>query len=213
LQGKNPGAKVSIGEHALGNTNSPYSSASTKPGGAPNMAGRPVYIDITKAKSAGVTIHSTEEIIADLDRLAKEQPQMKPRIDKLKSVIGSVEGEVLLEGKVPPSAIKSGGAMALTRGLRFVQAVGMVLTVYEVSKATVKSVEQSSPKPIIAEGIRQVGGWGMALAGMKIGGIAGAAVGIETGPGAILTGAAGALIFGTAGYFGADWVADMIDKN
>lgn len=48
---------------------------------------------------------------------------------------------------------------------------------------------------------------------MKIGGAAGAAVGIETGPGAILTGAVGALIFGTAGYFGADWIADYIDPN
>ena len=34
-----------------------------------------------------------------------------------------------------------------------------------------------------------------------------AALGIETGPGAILAGAAGALIFGTAGYFGANWIA------
>ncbi len=36
---------------------------------------------------------------------------------------------------------------------------------------------------------------------------------IETGPGAILTGAIGGLIFGTAGYFGADWIADFIDEN
>src|SRR5262249_51927355 len=132
---------------------------------------------------------------------------------KLKQVITTIEGEALLEGKVPASAIKSGGAMALTRGLRFVQVVGMVLTVYDVSKATVKSVKQNSFKPITTEGIRQVGGWGGALAGMKIGGLAGAALGIETGPGAILTGFAGALIFGTAGYFGADWLADKIDEN
>src|SRR5262249_1133227 len=36
LQGKNPRAKVSLGEHALGNTNSPYTSASAKPGRAPD---------------------------------------------------------------------------------------------------------------------------------------------------------------------------------
>src|SRR5262249_4923159 len=208
LQGKNPRAKVSLGEHALGNTNSPYTSASAKPGGAPNIQGRPVYIDVAKAEAAGVTIHSTEKIIADLDRLAKEQPQLRTRIDRLKSVIETVEGEVLLEGKVPPSAIKSGASMALTRGLRFVQAVGVVLTVYDLGNATVKSVKQDSFKPIAAEGIRQVGGWGGALLGVKIGGGLGAAVGIETGPGAILTGAVGALIFGTAGYFGAGRVAD-----
>lgn len=61
--------------------------------------------------------------------------------------------------------------------------------------------------------IRRVGGWGSAVAGAKIGGIAGAAIGIETGPGAIITGAIGAIIFGTAGYFGADWIADQIDEN
>ena len=46
-----------------------------------------------------------------------------------------------------------------------------------------------------------------------IGGAAGAAVGIETGPGAVVTGFVGAVIFGVAGYLGADWVADFIDKN
>ncbi|HIE9781355.1 TPA: hypothetical protein ACXRZB_002721 [Klebsiella pneumoniae] len=53
----------------------------------------------------------------------------------------------------------------------------------------------------------------MAVAGAKIGTVAGAAVGIETGPGVVLTGLIGGVIFGTAGYFGADWVADHIDEN
>lgn len=29
----------------------------------------------------------------------------------------------------------------------------------------------------------------------------------------MLTGLVGGIIFGTAGYFGADWVADYIDEN
>lgn len=53
----------------------------------------------------------------------------------------------------------------------------------------------------------------MAVAGAKIGTVAGAAVGIETGPGVVLTGLIGGVIFGTSGYFGADWVADHIDEN
>jgi hypothetical protein len=209
----NPLSTISLGEHALGNNNSRFISASTKPGGAPNIKGRPVYIDIKKAQAAGVKIHSTAEIIADLDRLVKANPQLKPRVDKLKSIIGSVEGEVLLEGNVPRSAIKSQNGMMATRGLRFVQFVGIALTVYDVGKATVKSVEQQSAKPITAEAIRQIGGWGSAMAGAKAGAWIGGTLGIETGPGAILTGAAGALIFGTAGYFGADWIADFIDSN
>lgn len=209
----NPLVLYSLGEHALGQNQSRYLSASTKPGGAPNIAGRPVYIDIRRAQAAGVKIHSSEAIIADLDRLARANPSLELRVEKLKSVISSVEGEVLLEGDVPASAIKSRSAMMATRGLRAVQVVGIAFTVHDVSKATVKSVEQKSVKPIAAESIRQVGGWAGAVAGVKIGGLTGAALGIETGPGAILTGAVGALVFGTAGYFGADWVADFIDKN
>jgi hypothetical protein len=93
-----------------------------------------VYIDVKKARAAGVTIHSIEEVVKDLDRLAAEHPHLRARIDKLKKVITEVEGEVLLEGNVP-------------------------------------------------------------------------------GPGAILSGFFGALIFGTAGYFGADWIADHLDAN
>jgi len=88
-----------------------------------------------------------------------------------------------------------------------------VFTAYDVTKATTQSIEQKSFKPIGAETIRQVGGWGSGVAGMKIGFVAGAALGIETGPGAIVTGAIGAIIIGGLGYWGSDWVADMIHEN
>ena len=104
-------------------------------------------------------------------------------------------------------------ASALGRVGRGVAVVGFVMTAYDVGNATVESVEQRSFRPITAETVRQVGGWGAATAGAKLGFVAGAAVGIETGPGAIVTGAAGALIFGFAGYTGADWVADLIYEN
>lgn len=209
----------------MGNTNSRYTSASSKRGGAPNFQGRSIYIDIAKAKAAGVTIHSTQEIIADLDNIAKENPRMKSRIEKLKSVITPVEGEVLLEGKVPATAIKSQTAMNLTRGLRFIQFVGITITIRDLGNASAESVRTESIKPIAAETVRQAGGWGGAVVGVqvggwasallaaKIGGATGAAFGIESGPGAIVTGAIGALIFGTAGYYGADWIADWIHEN
>lgn len=208
-----PGSSASLGEHALGNTQSRYISGSTKPRGAPNIQGRPVYIDAAKAQKAGVTIHSTEEVVRDLDRLVAENPQLADRVARLKKAITEVEGEVLLAGEVPASAIKSAGAMTATRVLRGVQIIGVVFTVVDLTKATVKSVEHQSAKPIVAESIRQVGGWGGGILGAKIGGAAGAAVGIETGPGAVVTGFVGAVIFGVAGYLGADWVADFIDKN
>lgn len=208
-----PQATYSIGEHALGNNQSKYLSASTKPKGAPTINGRRLYIDLQKAQAAGAKLHSTESICADLDRLAANDPTLKPRVDKLKNVIRTVEGEVLIEGAVPASAVKSSKAMMMTRGFRAVQVVGMAFTVYDVSKATAKSIDRKSIKPITAEGIRQVGGWAAAVAGAKVGFGAGALAGIETGPGAILFGVGGAFVFGTAGYLGSDWLADFVDEN
>jgi hypothetical protein len=51
------------------------------------------------------------------------------------------------------------------------------------------------------------------MAGFKIGAATGALLGVETGPGAIVSGLIGGIVFGGAGYFGADWVADYIDEN
>jgi hypothetical protein len=46
---------------------------------------------------------------------------------------------------------------------------------------------------------------------MEIGGGLGAAAGIETGPGALVTGLVGSLIGGYAGFTGADWAARWIE--
>lgn len=96
---------------------------------------------------------------------------------------------------------------------RVLTVVGVVITVYDVTRAAGQSVQTHSFKPIGAEALRQVGGWGGALAGSKIGFGVGALFGIETGPGAILTGALGAIVFGAMGYFGADLAADQISPN
>lgn len=96
---------------------------------------------------------------------------------------------------------------------RAVTAFGLVVTAYDVTNAAGESIEQRSFRPITAEGVRQVGGWGAAVAGVKFGFVAGAALGIETGPGAILTGAIGSMIFGIGGYIGADRIADLIYEN
>ena len=212
----NPQAGLSVAEHVMGSNQSRYLSASSKPGGAPNIGGRPVWIDVAKVRQNGGIIHSTEDIIADLNRVLRDNPSnpgLAARIEKLKHAIQHVEGEVLIEGNVPAGAVKSRGAMMATRGLRFVQIIGVGMTIYDVGKATYESVEEGSPAPIAAEAIRQVGGWGGAWLGMKAGFAGGALLGIETGPGAIVTGGIGALVLGAAGYFGADWVADLIHEN
>jgi hypothetical protein len=96
---------------------------------------------------------------------------------------------------------------------RVLTVIGVVVTIADLTQATRRSVNQNSFRPIGAELVRQAGGWGGAIAGLKIGFAAGALFGVETGPGLFATGAVGALIFGAAGYFGADWVADHISPN
>ena len=96
---------------------------------------------------------------------------------------------------------------------RVLTVVAVIVTVADLAVATNQSVKQRSFRPIGAETIRQVGGWGGAIAGAKIGFAGGALLGIETGPGLFVTGAIGSIIFGAGGYFGADWVADNISPN
>ncbi|HBZ3563707.1 TPA: glycine zipper family protein, partial [Klebsiella pneumoniae] len=137
---------------------------------------------------------------------------------KISKYVKDIDKEVLLHGeKIPASAVFTPETLKytkfFTRAARVVQVTGIVFTAYDLEQASEKSLKNGSVKPITAEVIRQAGGWGMAVAGAKIGTVAGAAVGIETGPGVVLTGLIGGVIFGTAGYFGADWVADHIDEN
>jgi hypothetical protein len=106
-----------------------------------------------------------------------------------------------------------GKARITGQAFRVVGVVGVVLTVNDLAKAGVKSIEKGSVKPIVAEGIRQAGGWGAGWLGMRMGCAGGAALGVETGPGAILTCGIGAIFGGIGGYYGADWIADFIDKN
>lgn len=56
----------------------------------------------------------------------------------------------------------------LGRAGRVLSVVGVVVTVYDVARASRRSVRQRSFRPIGAEVIRQVGGWGGAIAGAKI---------------------------------------------
>jgi hypothetical protein len=96
---------------------------------------------------------------------------------------------------------------------RVLTVVGVIFTVADVTTATQLSLAQQSFRPLGAEVVRQVGGWGGAIVGAKVGVVTGALFGIKTGPGAIVTGAVGAIVFGAAGYFGADWVAGFISPN
>ncbi len=213
------GSGVSVAEHVMGGNKSPYlSTSSIFPEGSPRFQGKDIFIDINKAKASGARLVSTAEILKSLEEYKAKNPHLVKRINKIAQYVKDIDKEILVHGeKIPAKAIFTPASLkTATRWVqagRVVQVVGIVLTAYDLEQATEKSFKAKSVKPISAEVIRQAGGWGGAVAGFKLGGMAGAALGIETGPGAIITGLVGGIIVGGAGYFGADWVADHIDKN
>ncbi|WP_160077495.1 glycine zipper family protein [Pseudomonas sp. 8AS] len=208
MQPKGPNAPYTVAEHVMGegkNISQYISTSSIFPQGSPRFDGRSIFIDIHKAQQAGARLVSTEEILRDLAAYKAQHPHLAKRIDKISSYVRDIDKEVLVHGKkVPASAIFTPESLKTTKGIvkgaRVVQVLGIAFTAYDLTTAT-------------QESIRQAGGWGAAWAGFKVGGAAGAALGFETGPGAIVTGLIGGIVVGAAGYFGADWVADHIYEN
>ncbi|AZG12319.1 glycine zipper family protein [Cupriavidus pauculus] len=218
LWGKNQYSTASIAEHVMGFEKiTSYASASTEfPEGASRMRGKMVYVDIAKAKRAGAQLVTTQEIRHALQEYSRQNPHLKKRVEKIMNYAENLDKEVLVRPNpdVPASGVftKNGLAtsLAIVKYARVVQVIGIGFTAYDLGNATEKSFETKSIRPISKEVVQQVGGWGGAIAGMKIGAAYGALAGIETGPGAIITGLIGGIIFGSIGYFGGGVVADQI---
>lgn len=155
------------------------------------------------------------KITSDAVRVASEVHQVQ--INAARNVWTDLHAERISREQAMQRLGQLEKSYALARTLgrygRVLTVIGLVITVADVARAAQQSADQKSFRPLAAEAMRQTGGWGGAWAGAKIGFIGGAALGVETGPGLILTGALGAIIFGAAGYFGADWVADQISPN
>lgn len=219
MRPKQWGSTASIAEHVMGFNHSNFiSTSSIFPTGSPRFDGRSIFIDLDKAKKSGARIIETSEILRNLDNYKISNPHLQKRIEKIAAYISAVDSEVLVQAeRIPASAIFTDASLQNTQTYvkyaRVVQVLGVVLTAYDLAEAGHESYKTSSVKPITAEIIRQAGGWGTAMAGFKLGGAMGAAVTIETGPGAIIGGLVGGIVFGSAGYFGADWVADHIYEN
>jgi hypothetical protein len=211
---RDPASPVSLGRHVLGRNDSRFISASELPKGAARFGGEPFWIDVGKLRASGAVIHDAAAIGADLDRIAAKarDPAFRAQIERIRA-LSLADAEVVVEGAIPAGAVKGAGMMAATRGMQFVAGVGIVLTIYDLEQASVVSYRTRSARPIAAATVRQVGGWGGAWAGAELLGAGGAAVGIETGPGALVTGAIGAVIGGFLGYFGADVVARHIEER
>ncbi|HIC1045986.1 TPA: glycine zipper family protein [Escherichia coli] len=219
LMPKDYSAPTTVAEHVMGNNKSSLiSTSSIFPDGSPRFEGKTIFIDVHKAKNAGLKLISTAEIITALEEYKKQYPHLAKRVEKISGYVDDIDKEVLIEGrKVPAQTIFTPESLKTTQNIvkagRVVQVFSIFFTAYDLEQATEKSFETKSIKPIGAEAIRQIGGWGEAVAGAKIGTVIGASLGVTTGPGAVATGIIGGIVFGAAGYFGADWVADYIDEN
>ncbi|MDR2819008.1 MAG: hypothetical protein LBB60_00515 [Desulfovibrio sp.] len=220
---KSPYAGTSVVEHVMDSKHSRFISASTLfPEGPPNFqGGKQLYFDINKAMQAGSRIVSSEEIVAGLREYMRQYPHTAERVNRLINAVQNIEGEVLIEPpvgqRVPSGAIwrpeQYKRFVKMAQYARVVQVFGIAMTAYHIGNATDISFRTRSVAPITAEAVRQAGGWGAAWLGFKLGGAAGAAVTAETGPGAIVGGLIGGIIVGACGYWGADWVADLIYEN
>lgn len=102
----NPAANLSIAEHALGSNNSQFLSAGDKPFGAPSIKGKPLIIDVGKTQTAGGKIFTVEEVVADLNRFAEQNPAARTRVNQLIWAVRNVEGETLIQGGIPGEAVR-----------------------------------------------------------------------------------------------------------
>lgn len=206
-------------KHTLGDLpphKSPYLSASELPEGAPNFKGRPVYIDKQKLLASGAKLVTVDEIVVTLKAYGEKHPHLKSRIETNINAVRNLEREVLIQPKgiIPPEVFMSPKMYARQAKIfdvgRGVSAVALVLTAYDLSSATTKSIEIKSIKPLAVESVRQIGGWGGAYMGAEIG----AAVGLWIGGAGAVPGAfIGGIIGGLIGYSSAEGVADAISPH
>ncbi len=100
----------------------------------------------------------------------------------------NIDKEVLVQAeKVPPKAVFTPGSYKATnmliKGAKVVRVFAIGFTAYDLKLAAEESVKQNSVKPISVEVVKQAGGWGGAMAGARIGVVAGPQSGLRRGQG------------------------------
>ncbi|APR39090.1 hypothetical protein [Paraburkholderia sp. SOS3] len=221
---------ATVAEHVLKfESVTSYASASTNfPGGAKRFSGKSVYVDIAAARRSGARLVTTEEIVLAIDQYqAGLNSEQRRKAEFIKRKILSMDREVLVQPRtnVPATGIFSKRGLSITLGIvryaRVVQVIGLGFTAYDLGVAVDDSIRLKSVRPVGKEVIRQASGWGGGVAGgwatavaaARIGASTGSLVGIELGPGAVVTGLIGGIIFGAVGYFGGSWITDQISDK
>jgi hypothetical protein len=205
--------------------------------------GQIVRIDPSVVSRSGQTFLSARDLLSDLNefeqvtqREIKEAIQAgrgRTHLDRLRNRLNGIKqarqyvhsyGEGHGVGSVPSRAISGVGstsaelsAMRATQGLRVAGGILMVYGAYE-------SVDRIASAPAVERprvATQEVGGWAGGFAGAwavgQLFAVGGAALGIETGPGALVTGLVGGIlggaIGGIGGALGADWVYARINDQ
>ena len=92
-------------------------------------------------------------------------------------------------------------------------ALGLAADAHQMTKAITKSVRTGTMRPAAAQATRSLTTWGAVWAGAELFGTGGAILGLEVGPGAVVTSGIGAMIGGVVGLFASEWLARRIDRR
>jgi len=204
-----------LGQHAVEGRGSQYTAVSSRAKGAKGIHGDLVWIDMGKVKANANRIWTRAEIVRASDGFLARNAHLKNRFAKWKSRQSGYEGELLIEGRIPASAVHTKGYIRLRTGLG---AAGKVLFVYAAAMDTYSFFAAEKKD---REAARIAGGWTGAWAFGKIGAHLGAKGGAslaailgQTGPQvaapeeivtvpvfSLVGGFGGGLIFGTGGYW------------
>jgi hypothetical protein len=209
--------KGSAALHALGHTSdSRFISASRLPEGADGFAGKKYYIDVDLLREHGIDIIENEQLKIEVKRLI-EEGAIQPDRGNSWLANQTKELETLVDGRIPPGAIRTETDMKNLNRIKFVsrgmQVVSITISGVEFIVAAQKSYHHDSLAPIGGWAIRTGGGWAGAWVGMKTGATIGTTLFSWTGPGAAFMGAAGGIGGGLIGYFVGDKIANSFDHN
>ena len=167
------GEKIQLNpvEHVLNEKvkgRSPYTSASTLRNGASQFKGEPIWIDVNKLKKGSVL--SYKDIVKASVEFLKRNEHLRARFNIWKSAQVN-EGEVLIKGRIPSSAISTRNQVRLKTS---VKVGGKVLFLVAVAADTAAFFDAENKSRELA---RIAGGW----AGAWVSGRVGAAVGAKAG--------------------------------
>lgn len=219
LYAVSPEARNSIVSHVRGSAkNSQYVSASTLSDGAERFnaknSSKKLYIDINRLEQSGAVLISTEEIseafINDNKALmSKKKVNIHQVIRNNEARFKAIKDqEVLIKGadfhsRNAVMLPKQYGAGIITKKILF--PLSIIITVSELSFATMQSMESNSIKPLQKELTKQVNGWGCAWLGAQIGVSIGSSVPFV---GTVIGGIVGSLVGGLWGYYGSELFMD-----